>query len=667
MNQHSLKKRSHLKVINRLCPLVLLIITGFIAQEAAFSAAIPIPLLTDSLNQALTKPLSSKDKINTLYALGKAYYDKSDLKEALETQSQLLEEISRHGTKSDSAKCLKLTGLVYMQMAWYDKSLECLMQAQQLFKETSDTVMQAKSLMNIGIVHDLMRNHPMSLSYYDRALALFSQKKDEGGIADCELNIAIILTREKQYEKACENLISAAGIYERTGNTKNLAAAYMNLGLAYKRMKNYDLAIAYHDRAYEIYKKAENEYYICIYHLNMGEIMLQMKKPDKAREFLQKAEAIAKKKNSKELLARAYEFLSDYNAAVKNYESAYNYLNKSKQINDSILNASTTEKVNQIQYHYEIAKREADNNKLMKQNINNELQISKKNLFLYILSIILVFIAVLVLFLVNQNNLRRKANLQLEAKNALIESQKDELIKLNASKDKFLSILAHDIRNPLSSIFGISDIMVSDYYALSDEEKKVFTQDIHTLSVNLFEIINTLLTWSTSQSGMITYRPKPFNLAELCSKSISTLHTVAKQKDLKFVNLADNRLVVMADENMIYSVIQNLLNNAIKFSFPGSDIRVETEQVDGFASISVIDSGIGISPENREKLFMYDQHYMSKGTAGEAGTGLGLILCKDFVEKNGGSIRVESEVNKGSTFIFTIPVAPSEAENQPTA
>ncbi len=620
---------------------------------------LPVPAKSesDSLKQALTKTLSPQDKIKTLSALGKAYYSESELDKALETEQQLLEVISKHGTKIDSAKCFRLTGLIYLQKAWYDKSLENLMRAQQLFGESGDTVMLAKSIMNIGIVHDYMNNHAMSLSYYEKALDYFKRIKNEGGMADCELNIAIVLSKQKKYEKASQNLLSAAKIYEKSGNDSYLAAAYINLGLTYKKMGNYPLAIEYLDKAFAIWNHQDDQYHICYYHLNMGEIMLDMKRTDEAGEHLRKAESLALKLGSKDLQAKAYEYLSDYSAARKNYTDAYSYLNKSKQINDSILNAETTEKVNQIQYQYEIAKREVENEHLVKQNLNKELELSRKNLTLYIMTAIIIVIALLVILLVNQNRLKRRANMQLEAKNELIGIQKDELISLNASKDKFLSILAHDIKNPLSSIHGISDLLVNDYNKLTDDEKKVFTQDIYTLSTNLFEIINTLLAWSTSQSGMIAFRPKPFAIKELCTKSIHNLQTVAKQKDITIECISEKDFMVLADENMILSVIHNLINNAIKYSYLGTKIRIQAVSVDGFVQVSVTDSGIGLSAASQAKLFRYDQHFMNKGTAGESGTGLGLILCKDFVEKNGGTIKVESMINEGSTFVFTLPLA----------
>ena len=613
--------------------------------------------IIDSLKTALTKTISSQDKINTLSALGKAYYNESDLDNALKTETQLLEIISKHGTKLDSAKCFRLIGLIYMQKSWYDKSLENLERAQLLFGESGDFSLQAKALMNIGIVHDYMQNLPMSLMYYEKALKYYESKKDEDGIANCDLNIAIVLSRQNKYEQACEKLLSAAVIYEKTGNNSSLAAAYINLGLTYKKMGNYPLAIEYHNKAFAIWKAEDDEYHICFYYLNMGEIMLDLKKTEEAGKLLFQAEKLALTLGSKDLLATTYEYLSDYNVARNNYPDAYSYLNKSKQINDSIHNAETTEKVSQIQYHYEIEKKEAENTQLIKQNLDKKLELSKKNMVLYILTAILILIAILVFLLVKQNRIKHHTNEQLELKNKLIETQKNELVNLNASKDKFLSILAHDIRNPLSSIFGISEILISDYDKLPEDQRLTFTQDIHNLSANLFEIIKKLLAWSTSQSGMITCQPKPFLIADLCRQSVRNLQTVAKQKDILLVCMADDKLSVMADENMILSVLHNLLNNAIKYSHQATNIRVETKQVADFVQISVIDTGIGILPKDKEKLFRYDQHLLNKGTAGESGTGLGLILCKDFVEKNGGTISVDSKPGTGSTFMFTLPVA----------
>jgi len=626
-------------------------------SKLSFGADLPKASETDSLKAVLAKPLKPADKIKTLAALGKVYYNNSDLDNALKTEYQLLEVVSQYGSKTDSASLFRLLGLIYMQKSWYDKALDNFEKSQQLFGESGDSSKQAKALMNIGIVHDYLQNLPMAISFYEKALSYFSRKKELPGIADCKLNIAIVLSKQQKFQQACEYLLSAAEIYSKKGNTTYQAAAYINLGLTYKKMGDYERAIEYHNKALALWQQADDQYHISYYYMNMGEIMLDLKKIDKAGEYLRQAEKLALKTGSKDLLAKTYEFLSDYNAARKNYALAYTYLDKSKQLNDSILNAETTEKVSQIHYQYEIARRDADNSNLVKENLDKELKIQKKNYFLYLLTGILLIIGILVIFLVNQNRIKHRVNKQLEEKNRLIIKQKDELVKLNASKDKFLTILAHDIKNPLSSIHGLSEMWVTDHDSLTEQEKMFFAKDIHTLSTNLFEIINTLLTWSTSQSGMIACRPKAFLVSDLCRRAVRNLQAVAKQKDILIVSKADEKLLVMADENMILSVVHNLVTNAIKYSHPGKSIHIEARQADTMVQVSVIDSGIGLSDESMEKLFRYDQHFLNKGTAGEAGTGLGLILCKDFIEKNGGTISVESSLNQGSRFTFTLPLA----------
>ena len=648
-------------VYKRVRPLyIMLLLAGLVLNlgTQAYGANLPAVSETDSLKAVLAKPLKPADKIKSLAALGKAYYNQSDLDNALKTEYQLLEVVSQHGSKKDSAALFRLLGLIYMQKSWYDKALDNFEKSQHLYGESGDSSKQAKALMNIGIVHDYLKNLPMAISFYEKALSYFTRKNELPGIADCKLNIAIVLTKQQKYQQACEYLLSAADIYSKNGNPSYQAAAYINLGLTYKKMGEYDRAIEYHNKALELWQQADDQYHISYYYMNMGEIMLDLKRIKEAGEYLQQAEKLALKTGSKDLLAKTYEFLSDYNAARKNYALAYTYLDKSKQLNDSILNAETTEKVSQIHYQYEITRRDADNANLVKENLDKELNIQKKNYFLYLLTGILVIIAILVIFLVKQNRIKHKANKQLEEKNRLIIQQKDELVMLNASKDKFLTILAHDIKNPLSSIHGLSEMWVTDFDTLTEKEKMIFAKDIHSLSNNLFEIINTLLAWSTSQSGMITYRPKSFPISELCRKAARNLQTVAKQKDILIVSKADDNLMVKADENMILSVVHNLVNNAIKYSHPGTSIHIEARQNgDNTAHISVIDSGIGLTPESISKLFRYDQHFLNKGTAGEAGTGLGLILCKDFVEKNGGTITVESKIDQGSSFTFTLPLA----------
>jgi signal transduction histidine kinase len=611
----------------------------------------------DSLQKVFSQNLKADARIKTLFALGKAYYNESEYRNALDTDRKLIELINKSGTKEDSATAFRQIGLVMMEMSWYDESLKYLMQAQQLFKEAGNLSKQANCLMNIGIVHDYLGNQPMSLFYYNQSLSYFMKIKDESGIANCKLNMGNVLTKQKKFTEACNNYLAAAEIYARTNNLNYLAAAYLDLSLAYKNQKKFDQSMDYLKKSYAIYATKNDKYHFCFFHLNMGELLMQMNKPDEAKPHLDLAKSLAEEMEIMDLSARSYEFLSDYYVKKKNFELAYKTLLKSQEINNSILNAETVKKVSEIQYRYEIAKRESEKMQLVRDNLQNQLKLSQRTTLMYIMGILLLMIGIVVVLLLLWNRMKHKANIELEAKNKLIGSQKEELIKLNASKDKFLSILAHDIKNPLAAILGISDILITDYEKLSEAERKGFNQDIYTSATNLFEIVNTLLNWSISQNGLISHQPRNFNISALCENSLIKLNPIAKLKDISLLNETDPDTTVYADDNMIMSVIHNLVSNAIKYSHRGGQIVVRTGNHEGLREISVIDNGIGITPENQAKLFRYDQSFRSKGTTGENGTGIGLILCKDFVERNNGTIWVESEFNAGSAFKFTLPVA----------
>ncbi len=238
-----------------------------------------------------------------------------------------------------------------------------------------------------------------------------------------------------------------------------------------------------------------------------------------------------------------------------------------------------------------------------------------------------------------------------------IENQKNELQELNATKDKFFSIIAHDLKNPFNQLLGFSRLLVENHRSYDAEKRDIFLQYIFDAGQQAFDLLNNLLEWSRSQTGRINYNPEVINLFNL-SKKWQSIHTpLANQKpvQLYFDILSD--INVKADKNMLNTIMRNLISNAIKFTPRNGKILVKAIQKnDLLAYISVADTGVGIASEDIPKLFRIDVSHSTKGTNDEGGTGLGLILCKEFIEKNNGKITVESQENKGSTFSFTLPL-----------
>jgi len=236
------------------------------------------------------------------------------------------------------------------------------------------------------------------------------------------------------------------------------------------------------------------------------------------------------------------------------------------------------------------------------------------------------------------------------------KQSEEQLRDLNATKDTFFSILAHDLKNPFSSLHSMSELIIRDYQDLEEEEKMQGLNNIHKSAELIYNLLENLLTWSKSQSGSIEYSPSKFNLSSLIEVNINLNQVPAEKKAVVLSSNAEDEMFAYGDREMINTVIRNLINNAVKFSNTGGTVEVEIHKGDKFFEVVVCDQGIGISEENLDKIFRIDQQYKSSGTAGETGTGLGLVLCMDFVEKNGGKIWCKSEEGKGSSFHFTLPV-----------
>lgn len=230
-----------------------------------------------------------------------------------------------------------------------------------------------------------------------------------------------------------------------------------------------------------------------------------------------------------------------------------------------------------------------------------------------------------------------------------------ELAELNATKDKFFSIIAHDLKSPFQGLISYAQILSTQFSVLSEEEKISFIGGIETLSQSSYRLLENLLEWSRLQTGQMIYMPESINLLVELYPTISLVKQTALNKKIEFTYSIDNSIVVMADTNMLSTIIRNLVSNSIKFTNPGGKIILAANKLNGFIEFSVSDTGIGIEKESLEKLFTIGNNESRKGTANEGGTGLGLLLCKEMIAKHGGEIRLKSEVNKGTTFSFTIP------------
>ena len=252
----------------------------------------------------------------------------------------------------------------------------------------------------------------------------------------------------------------------------------------------------------------------------------------------------------------------------------------------------------------------------------------------------------------------RKLKLEIEerkrAEVALTDSEK-KLHAANAAKDKFFSIIAHDLRNPFNTIIGFSNILRENYKELDQKEVTHFIELINDSALNAYNLLGNLLDWARSQTNAISFMPMNIDIGEIIMATLSMLAGDAQKKSISLTNHVAAGIMVRADNNMLATVVRNLLTNAIKFTRKDGNVSVSNKLTQGGNEFIFEDDGVGIASAHIDKLFNIDTKVATKGTADEPGTGLGLILCREFIEKNSGTIRVESEVGKGSRFIITLP------------
>ena len=237
-----------------------------------------------------------------------------------------------------------------------------------------------------------------------------------------------------------------------------------------------------------------------------------------------------------------------------------------------------------------------------------------------------------------------------------VEKSEINLHQLNADKDRFISILGHDLKNPFNNILGFSEILTDEIDSLNKDEIKDIAKDIHKSAQITNKLLEDILMWARTQQGKIPFKPHKISFTEICKNIIETLKPNADAKNITIDYSAPMEIIIFADNDMLKTVLRNLVSNAIKFTNNSGVINISAEVNSENVTISVSDNGIGIPSENLAKLFDISEVLSTKGTAGETGTGLGLLLCKEFVEKHGGKIWVESTVGEGSDFKFTLPV-----------
>jgi len=599
----------------------------------------------------------------TLNNMALVYADMGKYTEAIDAYKEVVEICEANEDYIFNAHILLGIAGVYKTVSDINKALEYGIKAANIFIHYKDQLGMASAYSFIGSLHRDLNNISLALEYYKKAYSIYVEQNDVSGISSSSNNLGIIYDELDENEKALDFYSKSLAIAMDEKDKRGIATALNNIGYLHAKIKNYRSALESYMSSLRTFKEIY-DYSSCMNTLNnIAWVHYHSKNIEKAMEYVLEALSYEPKTTDLQYKAESQEILSKIYLYNQDYKKAFEHNAKFMELKDSLYNIDRNEKLMEMQVRFETERKEQEIQLLKKNDEIKNLEIKRqKNLqrFWWASSVLLLVIAVLIYSNLQSkksaNQLLSEKNKQLEEANAKLKESEEHLKELNATKDRFFSIIAHDLKNPFNALLGFSEYLMNNFETSSREESKEYIKIIYESAQNLFKLLHNLLQWSRTQLGTIVYKPELFPLLPSIHQEIEFLEKVTDNKNIKVVVRVENHLMVYADKNIISTVIRNLLSNAIKFSNIGGKIAVNAQEQDKYVEVSITDSGVGMSKDELDKLFRLDASFSTKGTADEEGTGLGLLLCKEFIEKNGGKIWVTSKKEKGSTFSFTLPI-----------
>ena len=592
-----------------------------------------------------------------LYSLGYPDSSKVLLEKVLkETQDQKcrLEEINAHVALAE----------VLQQDYNFTLAVTNLLQAEKLLESNDPLDLRFKIINQQAITHRKMKDYTSALKYFNILENNYFNKMDIIQRDTLLLNKGNVYAAMEEYDKAEEFFKNAYAEIIKINSPANQALTSYNLGALYYRQKRYAEAKEYITKSLEanliIGAKAKIERCYRV----LGAICFDQKDYSKAIYYYNMALEIAQSiKNPNSIMGNynnlylTYWDWGYYSNNIKNLDKALGYYQKYNLLKDSLYQSETTAKVLELEKQYETEKKNNQIAMLEKENQHQEDQIlvqrnQRNYLFLIIIlvsSILGIFVYFFYYYKKVNKLLRVQSNRILNQKN-LISEQNNKLQKSLNTQNKLFSIIAHDLRSPLASIFNISSLIgfyIEDKnYPALETTKKMMDQKTD----QILDLTDNLLNWARSQTESLKPLFVPLSLNEIFKECLELYRPIASDKDITIDCPEQQDLLIWADRNMARTICRNLVNNAIKFTHKNGKINVWHQSNDQFALISIKDSGIGIEKAKLESLFENSYENTSRGTAGEKSTGLGLSVCREFVDAMHGKIWVESETGQGSQF-----------------
>ncbi|KHJ36606.1 sensor histidine kinase RcsC [Pedobacter glucosidilyticus] len=642
------------------------------------SIALLVFLLLPIFSTAFQKSYKQNPQLKVYDSLISRYrYFKPD--SALYFMNQGLELASKLNDDNGKAMMLNQWGMIYDNKGNYQESRKKYLQALKIYQKTGYVKGISAVNIRLGVVENRKGNHDKAIAYFLKALAIGEKNNYAYGIMEANLTVAEGYLGQKNYPIALKYLKKAEFISDTIPFSNLNLNIYNVFGVIYRDIKSYDLAEYYLKKGIALSNNIKYQGLNITLTNNLASVYARtgkkqqaialqkeaLKKAKEIQNFLRETEVLLglaenyKDTDNKKALAyykdalvltrknnaykRQVEILNQMVILYRkegNYKEALTLKEEEKNLADSFLYKDIDSRISDLQAQYELAKSQARVKELQYSN-------TQQNLRSTIILSVAVFVMIILVFMVFNNRRNRKFN-------QLLSKANQELKESNSVKDKLFSVLAHDLRGPFAAIINLLS-MVKDGY-LDEREKNELIDKITQNSTTYLDTLNDLVKWGETQIKGLRINPQTIALAQEVELNKEFLSVLIEDKHISFSNKISPDIAVLADKAHFDLIIRNLVSNAVKFTNVGGSIKIFAEEEDKEIRITVKDSGIGMSEEKQSRIFNFENISLA-GTGNEKGNSLGLILCKEYVLANKGTISVKSKKGEGSEFSFTLPKA----------
>jgi signal transduction histidine kinase len=540
----------------------------------------------------------------------------------------------------------------YYDLGEYDEAYYYFTQSYRIGRLINDSLRMTIAMHNVGRVFKELGQYSKALEHLLISQRLSTLINDREGLPYSLDEIGDVMLRKGEYDSALQTLQRSLRLTRSQKIEVLEPRTLTKLAKAYLHKKDFRNAMAYYDTTYRSHVRTNNQFGIAEVELGRGAVLTQQGRYDDAIKYINRSLDLAKRSNARILQINCYNQLSNILEMKGDYKQSLNYFKEYKQLEDSLFSHDMQEKLLRDQIRFETEAKDTQIAALSRAQDIKDDQLKKQEFIRNILVVVMALSVILLATVYRSGQRRRQINALLLQHQEEMEKRSEELERLNQVKDKFFSIISHDLRSPINALSGLLDLL--DKGAVKPEELPNHLTELKVRFNHTRTLLNNLLDWTLLQMDKLNLQATKIDLHRIVEENIQLVGAV-QTKQIALINEIRPHSIAFADSNTTNLVIRNLMTNAIKFTNDGGTVTIGAEEKAKHWTVFVRDNGVGMPSDVLKILFDKTAPYTTRGTANEKGTGLGLILCKEFVEKNGGTIWVNSEEGKGSTFYFTLP------------